>query len=392
MATETVERAGVAESDKVKSRAASTTGSLPVPDLLVERFRGIKYLKVPRLGRVTLIAGKNGVGKTTLLEAIQAFASRCDAGVLADILGTRREIISGVDNDGDPTVDFDWESLFWGRQSLRDQYLRIESDIADIRLRISVATFADIEPRYAEMDFVRMHGDTLVFKIETGDGSYRYFSTVPGARQRFGDRIPSSEAGFPESLTFEVLGPDVIFDGDLAELWDELIDSGGSKKEVLESLSEMYIDQVEDLDMVGDRSRFGRGIGRRAKVRLAGRDRPVPLESIGAGAVRTVGYVTAVSLVGRSLVLVDEIENGIHHTIQPRFWRTLIDAAARHDTQLIATTHSWDCVEAFAHAAEENDDVECLLIRLSELDGELRVIEYDQDDLRVAAEHGIEVR
>ena len=393
MATEMVERAGVAEeSDAIKSGEVSDISTLPIPDLHVVGFRGLRDLTVPRLGRVTLIAGKNGVGKTTLLEALQIFAARCSLDAVEDILATRSEIILGLDENGNPTIDYVWESLFWGRQVNHEDGITIGSDIADSELRISIASPIDIENDNAELYFGAMPESALVFKIAASNGSFRYVPTVAGGRHRSNrHRRAPYEAHFPEEIAFEVLGPGVVHDGELAELWDELIDSGGSKKEVIDSLSEMYTNRVEDLDMIGDRSPFGQR-GRRPKVRLAGRSRPVPLKSLGDGAMRIVGYITAVSQCGRSLVLVDEIENGIHHTIQSRFWRTLIDAATRYDTQLVATTHSWDCVEAFAHASAENNDADCLLIRLSEIDDELWITEYDEGDLTVAAEHGIEVR
>ena len=43
---------------------------LHLPSLSIEGFRGIKELSIERLGRVTLLAGKNSVGKTTVLDAV----------------------------------------------------------------------------------------------------------------------------------------------------------------------------------------------------------------------------------------------------------------------------------------------------------------------------------
>ena len=55
--------------------------SLHVPSLRIEGFRGIDSLTINRLGRVTLLAGRNGTGKTTVLDAVRqrtAFESSSD--------------------------------------------------------------------------------------------------------------------------------------------------------------------------------------------------------------------------------------------------------------------------------------------------------------------------
>ena len=65
---------------------------LLLPDLHIENFRGIKKLTIPRLGRVTLLAGRNGVGKTTVLDAIRVYAARGRHQVLAHVLDIRDEI------------------------------------------------------------------------------------------------------------------------------------------------------------------------------------------------------------------------------------------------------------------------------------------------------------
>lgn len=39
-------------------------------DIIIERFRGIRYANIPELSRVNVFFGKNNCGKSSLLEAI----------------------------------------------------------------------------------------------------------------------------------------------------------------------------------------------------------------------------------------------------------------------------------------------------------------------------------
>ena len=63
---------------------------LHLPDLHVEGFRGIDKLSIPRLGRVTLIADRNSVGKTTVLDAVRVYASRGHFRTLSSLLEGRK--------------------------------------------------------------------------------------------------------------------------------------------------------------------------------------------------------------------------------------------------------------------------------------------------------------
>ncbi len=50
--------------------------TLILNSLEIRNFRAFRDLKIERLDRVNLIVGKNNVGKTSLLEAVQLYASR----------------------------------------------------------------------------------------------------------------------------------------------------------------------------------------------------------------------------------------------------------------------------------------------------------------------------
>ena len=66
--------------------------TLHVPFLKIEGFQGIPSLKLSCLGQVTLVRGLNGVGKTTLLDALRICAFRGDYATIVESLRTRSKI------------------------------------------------------------------------------------------------------------------------------------------------------------------------------------------------------------------------------------------------------------------------------------------------------------
>ena len=90
--------------------------------------------------------------------------------------------------------------------------------------------------------------------------------------------------------------------------------------------------------------------------------------------------------------MIDEAENGIHHSLQRDFWRMVLQTAQDNDVQVFATTHGWDCVRGFAQAAADLDAVEGVLVRLERKGERIRPVEYPEDELAIAAQGGIEVR
>src|SRR5215217_5475931 len=62
-------------------------------NLEVRQFRRFENLSIERLGRVNLFVGKNNVGKTTLLEALNLYANIGSPEVILDILGARDNLI-----------------------------------------------------------------------------------------------------------------------------------------------------------------------------------------------------------------------------------------------------------------------------------------------------------
>jgi len=121
-------------------------------------------------------------------------------------------------------------------------------------------------------------------------------------------------------------------------------------------------------------------------------DEPLPLGSLGNGMLRVLSIALALANAKDGMVLIDEVENGIHYTVQHELWNLIFRLARQLNIQVFATTHNWDCIEAFQKAAEEDKQEEGMLIRLSLKKNEVGATLFSEEELHVATREGIEVR
>lgn len=71
----------------------------------------------------------------------------------------------------------------------------------------------------------------------------------------------------------------------------------------------------------------------------------LPLASAGEGFVRLFALIMGVTASGEGVLLVDEIDNGLHHSVMRKFWGLLRKMVAQHDVQVFATTHNEELLE-----------------------------------------------
>ena len=101
---------------------------LQLPDLSIKGYRGIRDLSIPRLGRVTLITGKNNTGKSSILEALRIYTHNAAPYLIYDILTSREEHIRGTDEEersSDPESLFQISAMFNGFPRLSDDFAPI---------------------------------------------------------------------------------------------------------------------------------------------------------------------------------------------------------------------------------------------------------------------------
>ena len=370
--------------------------SLHLPSLSISGFRGIRCLQLPRLGRVTLIVGKNGVGKTTILEAIRVYATRGKYSVLSDLLRSRGELGLQFTNLRRPPGFPDWSALFFGRSLDHGSTLSIgpKDNSNQIRIESTLPTGKQMSSLPPNLSSSIERDDIRNIQVQFGDNSTQdllvYVGETRSISRRFGGRLWNDyyrSRRYRRSLDVacESLGPGLVENIRLAEWWDSIV----LTKDQDYSLRALSLVLKQEIQGVAVRRS---GDGREIVVRDAKLSSPVPLQSLGDGAIRFFAASLALANSRAGFLTIDEAENGIHYAIQRDYWRMIIDTAKRNNVQVIATTHGWDSLRGFAEACRDFGSDEGVLFRLEKSNDELSVVEYPMDELLVASKQGIEVR
>lgn len=118
----------------------------------------------------------------------------------------------------------------------------------------------------------------------------------------------------------------------------------------------------------------------------------MPLSVMGDGMVRICSIILAIANASNGIVLIDEVENGLHHSVLKKLWIAIGDIARRFNTQIFATTHSYECIVAAHTAFSECSPYDFALYRLEKIKGKIKVIAYDQERLESTIESEWEVR
>jgi AAA15 family ATPase/GTPase len=128
------------------------------------------------------------------------------------------------------------------------------------------------------------------------------------------------------------------------------------------------------------------------RAQIAGLDNPVPLSLLGEGSARLTEILLAPPTVRAGLLLVDEVENGLYYRNMETAWRAIDAASSAVGTQVFATTHNAECVQAAVRALNGASAKDFRLYRLERADDSIRVVTYDHETAEAAFDFELEFR
>ncbi|MEG5000541.1 AAA family ATPase [Microcoleus sp. B4-D4] len=287
-------------------------------EIEIQNFRCFEQIKISGFERVNLIGGKNNAGKTALLEALFLnFAP--NASSLAILRYLRREPSKALE----AMPDRAWDNLFYALK--KDRFIGIigkdDNNNTD-RVEIKV-----------EINSLR---DKIIFEFMRNEDESTWSSTKVPARSLMNYSISLDEVPIIPSF-IRISGKELTAAYDRARLDDK-------DSEVLKAFQviDPAIESVESFS-IGEPTLYLRKKG----------EKRLPLPLFGDAINRVADIILKLVNSEHKILLIDEIENGIHYKNQREFWRILFRLAVELDTQIFATTHSLEMLQAFADVGLE---------------------------------------
>lgn len=360
--------------------------------LKVEGFRAFDVFEVPNLTRVNLLVGKNNAGKTSLLDAVEMVAL---GGRLTSLLRSprRRAEFSLESQDERTQRELDVRHLFFGHRIQEGTSFEVTASTGPTKRMVRCAvcrSLADeaLLSKISELDLPWKHADlgppleVVLTGPDNPEGNPTLLVSVDGSLLEF--RRGVIAPGGPPSLWF--LGTEGVDMHALHEIWDRL---------VLTPEEENVISAIKIIEPTIERLVFaGRGTKAEsvALVKLTGEDQRIPLGSLGDGIKRLLVQAIYMARAAGGVLLIDEIDTGLHYSTMESMWRFVIESARRLDVQVFATSHSGDCIRALAWLQTDAPDLTAD-VSVHRIDRATpAAVRYSAADIEIAARHHIEVR
>ena len=317
-----------------------------IEELVFENFRGFRSLDLKGLKPVNLIVGHNNTGKTSLLEGILLLCQPLQ-GIL--LPGMFRPV-----QGRDELRYFPWLILDGAQNGTAT--LKCREGVVDSSVALSKSKPTHIDELIGQVGNL----GPLFFRL----GRQRKDSIC---------RVVSVQHRDPQSLV-------------------SLIGKAYRKRNGEETLQKL----LATIDLRIKKVRIDPGDDARVDgnqvVVDIGLSEMLPLAQVGQGVYRLATILADIIGEKTAVLLIDEIENGLHHSVQKQVWTGLAEVAKELNVQIFATTHSGECLHAAHKAFLERQTYDLGVIQLFRTEDAVQGRLLDQEHIEAAVKADIELR
>ncbi len=364
----------------------------------MENFRGFERFRLGDLARVNLLVGENNCGKSSLLEAVHFLASGGDLNVLLGRASDRGEYaLDDARERSYPVISH----FFPGHELLPGVRLRVVGTPPREGVSMWVDDAFDTEmerspSRYLQKPLFPDSWAESALCIGAGTGEKRFVAlpvsdagVIQEDAVRSYSRTLRQENG--KRLPVLLVSSQSLDATSMGLIWNQVL-MDGREAEAVEAL------RILEGDLTGIFFLANAGTYRRTNdspmilVQLAAQKLRVPLGSYGDGMRRLLALSLALIQCSSGVLLIDEIDTGLHYSVMARMWHLVVESARRANTQIFATTHNSDCVRGLAQFCREHPEMR-EEVSVQKINCELEEsVALHADEIMLADEQRMEVR
>jgi len=344
-------------------------------NLKIEGYRGIVKTELSQFGRINLFFGKNNCGKSSILEALF--------------------MLTGPSN---PTLPLLMNQLR-GISIHTLQTMALEFHQPEINNRIFIQSEGD-EARELTIQLVKRENSNISLKDivpgETSSVTFTYgFSTTfkcKGSEKLYKSEVlidPENNTQASQNIASDYI--EHIVARFISSKLSHNIDSSNYGQIVKNKDEEKIFDLMR---IIEPRLIDIQLVGKEFLVNLGGETR-LPINVMGDGFLKIFNLILDIHYSRNGVLIVDELDNGIHYSVMPLLWRAIDEACSRLNVQLFASTHSLDLIKglvlAFEDASKTHSDITAYkLIRRP--NDEIASVKYTIEELSYSVNQNIEMR
>jgi AAA15 family ATPase/GTPase len=347
----------------------------------IKNFRGIDHLKIDDFSRVNVFLGQNSSGKSSVLECLflvmgmsnpnlpqninsvraRNFSSLADLGYMFHNydLKVKPEIISELFDDTKRQLTLDLTYIFDGEAQADMQNGQIPTS--------ETKTF---------LNTLKMH-----FNVESNQKKNNYECSITYNQQGIISNRKLAD-GYLEKNNVVFLSSDLAAGNpakDLVEL------AKRKKKDVVTERLKYFDSRITALEILNNVAYIG----------LEGIDQLMAVNMQGDGIRRYLNIVAASANPMNNILLIDEIENGLHYSAYKKLWEAIFALATTTNKQIFVTTHSKETLYQLNEMLEEipnyQEEMRLYTLEKTKLEGH-QAYKYTYEGLNDACENDVELR
>lgn len=351
-------------------------------EIEIENFKSIKKIRLDNLSRINLFGGKNNAGKTSILEALFLFYDRLNPNMLNRQYGWR----------GISELPLKEEFLFAPIFNSYDLNKTIKITIKNSGVspeNLTIKFKDDLSKRVA---LINSNDKNFDDNVISSSSLLLELTNSINAKQTFelsikenGLELNVSNGKKADKNIRFLSARQNMHPNENAILFGEL-DISGQASDIVEFLKilEPRLKSVTSITLSNNSSLLYGDIGIGKKV---------PINYMGDGIGRILTILISIVSNKNGILVIDEIENGIHYSMLPKVWEMISEVANKYDCQIFATTHSYECLISAVNGIKENQRNEFKYYRVENTKENNQVSKsFTYDSLEVALSNGWEVR